>query len=159
MKYVGTVLLKSEEAATSGLSALNWKPGTRGITKARVMPTLKHSQAIKTTDKHSRTYATQNAKRNHAVNFRVKYLPHRPRSPRLHSFNFCALRSALASFTARFLFAPISSAFHSGPNAGTVTISTGPAPLGVFSIFIKVGEFTGRYLNPEGGQYHIPSLA
>lgn len=83
------------------------------------------------------------------MNFLVKYLPHIPRSPRFHSFHFCALRSAASSRFAFLVIPRISSFAHSGPSAGTVTISTG-TPLsetGVSSTFAsEVGELTLRYL-------------
>ena len=91
-------------------------------------------------------YAQQKKNPNHARNFLVKYLPQSPRSPRRHSFHFCALRSALSSLLPAFVMFRSSSAFHSGPKAGTVTISTGPMLLAASdsSLPVSAGEFTGR---------------
>lgn len=90
---------------------------------------------------------------NHTVNFLVKYFPHIPRSPRFHSFHFCFRRSARSSRLAFLTTVPISDFCHSGPSAGTVTISTGAvvASLGV-STLDKLGEFTRRYLRRQSGQ-------
>ena len=107
----------------------------------KVNITLDMSKTVK-------THAQQRKNKNHAVNFLVKYRPHIPRSPRFHSFHFCALRSAASSRFAAFVIPRSSSFFHSGPRAGTVTISTGAPPkVGVSSTFTsEVGELTLRYL-------------
>ena len=97
------------------------------------------------------THATQTKKKNQVVNLRVKYRPQSPRSPRFHSFHFCALRSA-ASFRCVALRMPsISSFFHSAPMTGTVTISTGAASDWLSSLE-GLGEFTRRYLQQGNSQ-------
>ena len=145
---VVTVLLNSTEALVKGLSELIWKPGTLGITKTRTRATLCSGETKSDNEMNQRctTYAMHRRNINQAKNFLVKYLPHKPRSPRLHSFHFCALRSLTTSRLPRFVIPRSSSAFHSGPNAGTVTISTGTV-LAVSDSILNPGEWTGRYLD------------
>lgn len=79
------------------------------------------------------TYAAQSPNMKNASVRRVNQDPHRPRSPRFHAFHFSRRFSLNFSRFPALVMSLISSALHSGPRAGTVTISTGPIVLGASS--------------------------
>lgn len=145
----GTLLLKEPVAGTRGVTELNSNPGTLGIVKASTTPILQLWVRRRGNKIKGRTHATHNPNKNQAVNFLVKYRPHMPRSPRLHSFHFSACRSRRSSLEIFPVNSLSSDAFHSGPNVGTVTISTCPscAPSGRLTSLGGAGESTGWYLN------------
>ena len=58
--------------------------------------------------------------------FLVKNPPQNPSSSRFHDFNLDCIASRFRCLFADFVISCISDVFHSGPRAGTVTISTGP---------------------------------
>lgn len=73
-----------------------------------------------------------------AVILRLNHLPHMPRSPRFHATHLSWRDSYLRSRLAFLVIFRISSFPHSGPRAGTVTISTGPAELALSSMILGV---------------------
>jgi len=86
------------------------------------------------------------------VNLQVNQPPHIPRSPLLQSFHFLLRASVFRSFLPLRLMSCNSEAFHSGPRAGTVTISTCvPVTLAASSCLRLVWE-SDWYLSPQLGQ-------
>lgn len=70
------------------------------------------------------THAIHSPKTKKTVNLQVNQPPHNPRFPLLQSFHFWSRASVFRSFLPLRLMSCNSEAFHSGPRAGTVTIST-----------------------------------
>ena len=133
--WIGIDELKSPEAPCNGVLPLSSNPGTRGIVNASTMPILrtKHSRqnALHGDGKREMdTHATMRPKPMKTHTLRVSHLhPSSPRWPRLNSFHCRERLSAFFSLLPALVMSRSSEAFHSGPSAGTVTISTGPTVL------------------------------
>ena len=72
------------------------------------------------------TYTIQTPNNPNTSVFLVKNPPQNPSSSRFHDFNLDCIASLFRCLFADFVISCISDVFHSGPRAGTVTISTGP---------------------------------
>lgn len=83
------------------------------------------------------TYATQNPNNPNASVFLVKHPPQKPFSSRVHDCHLACTASLFRCLFAAFVMSRISDAFHSGPRAGTVTISTGPVALAPSSSLVS----------------------
>ena len=92
------------------------------------------------------THAIHSPKTKKTVNLQVNQLPHRPRSPLLHAFHFLPRASDFRSFLALRVMSCNSEAFHSGPRAGTVTISTCPPVILAVSSCLRLPRESGAYL-------------
>lgn len=123
---VGTAVAHAPVALARGVVELKAKLGTRGIVKARMSPMLSgHTDQNKISGNQKMTDQAQSPNKKKTKTFFVKYFPHKPRSPRFQDFKNSFRDSALSSRLAALVIPRISDFAHSGPSAGTVTISTG----------------------------------
>lgn len=135
-KPVDIELLNAPLAVVSGLSLLNCRLGTRGMVKANTMPTLKNCE-VRCNGVREGAYAIQKPNNPNASVFLVKHPPKNPFSSRVHDCHLACTASLFFSLLAAFVMSRISDAFHSGPRAGTVTISTGPVVLAPSSCLLS----------------------
>lgn len=122
-KMVGTSLNQGSVAFLRGLLEGKRKSGTRGIVKARTMPTLERS-SNKAHERRPLTYATHKANTIYVVCRLVRNDPQQPRSLRFHALKHSRTDSILSARLLEALMSRSSDFFHSGPRAGTVTNST-----------------------------------
>lgn len=116
--WMGTEARKEPVAFARGVRTLKENAGTRGIVKARTIP-----------------IAMQTANKDQTSTLLVRQVPYMPLSSLTHCFHFVLRTSVFFSRFPALVMSRISDSPHSGPRAGTVTISTGPVDTGFSSRF------------------------